>query len=72
LDKGSPGLEGILEELDESWWLFMPTAGYCEYNGLKLWPREWTLINYEKRRMYGGPDAKSFYTWKDAWNVSKL
>lgn len=57
---------------EDGWWLFLPSAGYFEYDDLALWPRQWTLVNFTKRRMYGGPNHTAIYTWTDPWHVSKV
>lgn len=60
------------ESHKDEWWLFLPSGGYCEYDGLTLWSGEWTLVNYRRRLMYDGNDGKPSHSWKDLWDVFRL
>lgn len=61
-DEDCPAVEDILNSRPESWWMF-PSTDYGSNED------EWTLVNYDDRKIYSGPNAASWYRWEDIWDV---
>ena len=53
-------LGDIRDSLPDTWWLF-PADDY----GIAIDENQWTLVNYQQKKIYSGPTASSGYTWID-------
>ena len=61
------------DELD-TWWLFPPEDFYHtkvdgEKYGRAEYYNHWFLVNYERRKLYMGPDGTEAYHWDDLWDI---